>query len=270
MKKSKKKDSRKALIVGGVLAGVVAGAGALLLFARRASASSPSGAVRTSTLPESGAAADPGEVEALARVITSELGEGQRGSTPTVRAAMAYTVINRARAAHRSIAALVEPGGKPGAQGIKRPFSTAQIATARSTELATWVLNHPRGLDPTGKDADAIAAEVARADSGASDTERADLALWLFARPGEEPTGGAWDFWEPGAMDGYTAAGALYRSSGGSARDAAATGTHPKLWRFRHYKQSAAEVRARWTANGERVLFTLGPMEFLSAPGKRP
>jgi hypothetical protein len=84
------------------------------------------------------------EVEALARVITSEA----NGYSEAERTAIAWAVRNRARKRHVSIAKLVcSPTCGPCCQG--RPFSSARDATAINRELARRVLAAAASRDPT-------------------------------------------------------------------------------------------------------------------------
>ena len=84
------------------------------------------------------------EVEALARVITSEA----NGYTEAERTAIAWTVRNRAAKRRVSIAKLVcTPTCGPCCDG--RPFSSAREATATNRELARRVLAVPAAADPT-------------------------------------------------------------------------------------------------------------------------
>lgn len=83
------------------------------------------------------------EVEALARVITSEADRYSEAE----RTAIAWTVRNRARRRHTTIAKMVcNPCGK---QGHARPFSSAQRATLANLELARRVLDADDADDPT-------------------------------------------------------------------------------------------------------------------------
>ena len=84
------------------------------------------------------------EVEALARVIASEVGRG----TLAERVAIAWCARNRARVRGTMIARLVcSPCGK--SQGNRRPFSTMQPASPATRELAAIVLASPQSEDPT-------------------------------------------------------------------------------------------------------------------------
>jgi hypothetical protein len=88
----------------------------------------------------------PDEVEALARVITSEAGNGPLGE----RMALAWIARNRARARRPaiSIARLVcSPCGE--SSGNARPFSTRMPATPQNRELAALILASPQSEDPT-------------------------------------------------------------------------------------------------------------------------
>lgn len=283
--------ARSGAIIGGAVVGGVAIAGATLLLMRRASAAERAkaddkpeapgesaivggavhheadGASPEVPQPPMGPAATPtpAEVNALGRVIVSELGKGRL----IERVAIAYAVVNRARSRGLTIQALESPGGVWGQQLGARPFSSDQKSTGRARELAAWVLEHPRGLEKDGKDADAIAGEVLAADLQASDDERTELAAWMLKRAGEDPTGGAWAEWEPGLQDEFTARGILYRAGGGRTNDPKPAGTHPELWRFRAYTKSAATVSADWTQGGQRSLGMIGRIELWSAPSKR-
>jgi hypothetical protein len=87
----------------------------------------------------------PDDVEALARVITSEVGRG-----PIVeRVAIGWVARNRARKHGVGVARLVcQPCGK--SSGNRRPFSSARPATLENRELAALILASPQGDDPTG------------------------------------------------------------------------------------------------------------------------
>src|SRR5438477_58684 len=81
--------------------------------------------------------------------------------------------------------------------------------------LAGWVAAHPNGI-AASIDAGDLARELLAADPDATNDE--------LARADGEPTGGAWDFWEPDAQDQYTAKGILYRAAGGTAEDTSPRG----------------------------------------------
>ncbi len=86
------------------------------------------------------------DVEALARVISSEVGHGPLAE----RVAMGWIARNRAleRKGSASVAHLVcSPCGE--SSGNARPFSTRQPATASSRELAAMILASPQSEDPT-------------------------------------------------------------------------------------------------------------------------
>jgi len=88
----------------------------------------------------------PDEVEALARVITSETGSGPLAE----RVALGWIARNRARARQPavSIARLVcAPCGE--SSGNARPFSTRAPATAQNRELSALILASPQSEDPT-------------------------------------------------------------------------------------------------------------------------
>ncbi|HEX4352786.1 MAG TPA: hypothetical protein VHZ95_07735 [Polyangiales bacterium] len=85
------------------------------------------------------------EVEALARVITSEA----NGYSAEECTAIAWTVRNRARKRGVSIAKLVcSPNCGPCCNG--RPFSSAREPTDVNRELARRIIAAPDGDDPTG------------------------------------------------------------------------------------------------------------------------
>jgi hypothetical protein len=87
----------------------------------------------------------PDDVEALARVITSEAD----GYSEAERTAIAWAVCNRARKRGVSIAQLVcWPACGPCCNG--RPFSSARDATPTNRELARRVLATSPSKDPTG------------------------------------------------------------------------------------------------------------------------
>lgn len=197
----------------------------------------------------------PAQVNALARVLSSELERGQL----VERLAIAYTVVNRARKAGVSIFDLVGRGGW-GEQGPARPFSSRQPATVRSMALAGWVLAYPRGA-PIGSTTEDLRRELRAVDPRASNGELDAAAIFLARNPGGDPVGGAADFWEPGVQDDYTARGILYRAGGGRADDKTPQGSHPELFRFRRYKRSAQAIRAKWTAEGKRLLENVGRVE---------
>jgi hypothetical protein len=84
------------------------------------------------------------DVEALARVIQSEVGRG----TLAERLAIGWCARNRAAARSLSIARLVcSPCGK--SSGNARPFSTMLPGTTASRELAAVILASPQSEDPT-------------------------------------------------------------------------------------------------------------------------
>jgi hypothetical protein len=88
----------------------------------------------------------PDEVEAMARVITSEAGNGPLAE----RVALGWLVRNRARARRPavSVARLVcAPCGE--SSGNQRPFSTRMPATVQNRELAALILASPPSDDPT-------------------------------------------------------------------------------------------------------------------------
>ena len=88
----------------------------------------------------------PDDVEALARVITSEIGNG----TIAERVAIGWIARNLAREQRgsSSVARLVcSPCGE--SSGNARPFSTRQPATASNRELAAMILASPQSQDPT-------------------------------------------------------------------------------------------------------------------------
>lgn len=197
----------------------------------------------------------PAEVNALARVISSELERGQL----VERLAIAYTVVNRARKEGRSIFDLVGRSGW-GEQGPVRPFSSDQPATPRSLALATWVLAYPRGA-PVGATHEELRRELRSIDPRATGAELDAAAIFLTRNPGGDPVGGGTAFWEPGVQDDYTAKGILYRAGGGRADDKTPQGSRPELFRFRRYKRSAAAIRAKWTGEGQRLLESIGRLE---------
>lgn len=84
------------------------------------------------------------DVEALARVIRSEIGIG----TETQKLHVAWTVRNLARSRGQTIATMAcLPCGT---QGPARPVSSVQDATAKDRELARRVLVAGEVADPTG------------------------------------------------------------------------------------------------------------------------
>jgi hypothetical protein len=84
------------------------------------------------------------DVEALARIIQSEVGSGPLDE----RVAIAWVARNRARARGQTIARMVcQPCGK--SSGRARPFSSAQKATPKSRELAALILAALPVEDPT-------------------------------------------------------------------------------------------------------------------------
>jgi hypothetical protein len=87
-----------------------------------------------------------GEVEALARVITSEAAS----HTLAEKTAIAWAVRNAARKRHTSIAQMVCKGGACGPCCKGRPFSSARAGSARDRELAQKILSLPQSEDPTG------------------------------------------------------------------------------------------------------------------------
>jgi len=135
------------------------------------------------------------EVEALARVITSEA--GSKRYTDDERRAIAWTVRNRARRRKTTIARMVcQPCG-PCCKG--RPFSSARPATDATRRLAREVLAEPLERDPTN---------------------------------------GARAFFEPVVQDRLVAE----RRPG--------------------YRFTSAELRAKWSREGQRYLSTIGAFEF--------
>lgn len=133
------------------------------------------------------------EIEALARVITSEANRYSEAE----RIAIAWTVRNRARRRRTTIAQLVcNPCGH---QGRERPFSSAQRATTDNIELARRVLAADESEDPTGG---AVAffeprvqdRLVAEGRPGYRFTSAELRAKWQ--REGQEPRGtvGAFEF----------------------------------------------------------------------------
>lgn len=86
------------------------------------------------------------DVEALARVMTSELGSG----SDEERRAIGWCVRERASIAGKSIYDLEAPAGQWGEQGAHppRPFSSRQPANARDTALATDILLQPLSKNP--------------------------------------------------------------------------------------------------------------------------
>ena len=90
-----------------------------------------------------------GDVTALARTIASEVGRG----TPAERAAVAWTVRNRAERRGITVSRLVcMPWCGPQSEQSARlrPFSSAKEATADEMRLAAHVLAAPHTEDPTG------------------------------------------------------------------------------------------------------------------------
>ena len=132
--------TRRAGLLGWGL--VAAGGAALLLYSRRARASvvtppAPRGDLgRGDQLPQPAVTDD---LEALARVIASEVGRG----TDAERAAVGWTVRNRARRRGISIARLVcHPACGPQweAEGKLRPFSSARAASDAERRMAAGIL----------------------------------------------------------------------------------------------------------------------------------
>jgi hypothetical protein len=83
------------------------------------------------------------DVEALARVVTSEAGD----SSAAERTAIAWTVRNRARKQGTTVAQLVcTPCGR---QEAGRPFSSARAASVIDRALARRVLTAAPASDPT-------------------------------------------------------------------------------------------------------------------------
>lgn len=85
----------------------------------------------------------PDDIDALARVITSEAGSGSLAE----KRAIGWTVRNRAAKARKSIAQLVCAPCGPQEPG--RPFSSRQPATAEARRIAAEILAAPPGGDPT-------------------------------------------------------------------------------------------------------------------------
>ncbi len=141
------------------------------------------------------------EVECLARAIVSEAGRGEE----LEQRAIAWAVRNLAAARGQSIASLAcRPPGRQGerqANGRRRLFATRQRATQGARRIAREVLT---------------------------------------ASPGEDPTGGATNFFEPAVQDRLFAAGRLRRT--------------------------AEEIRRRWReVFGLELVATIGGWEFYRA-----
>ena len=117
----------------------------------------------------------------------------------------------------------------------------------------------PRG--PGRANHEDLRTEIRAFDPRASNGELDAAALFLSRNPGGDPVGGATAFWQPGEQDDYTAKGILYRAGGGRADDKTPQGSHPERFRFRRYKRSAASVRAKWSAEGQRLLESIGRIE---------
>jgi len=138
------------------------------------------------------------EVECLARAIVSEAGRGPAAE----QRAIAWAVRNLAASRRRSIASLAcSPPGRQGERqldGSRRLFATRQRATQSARRIAREVLTAP---------------------------------------PGEDPTNGATNFFEPAVQDRLFAAGRLRRS--------------------------ADEIRERWrNVFGWELVATIGGWEF--------
>ena len=130
--------------------GVVAG-GAAALFAWLALRQPDGEPADSSGMGSAGAAAPAGsagsalsdnEVEALARVVASEVGSGTRAE----QEAVAWAVRNRFRG--KSIRAVEHPWRAQ--RGSKPPFSSARPASAGHALVAREVLAADQALDPTG------------------------------------------------------------------------------------------------------------------------
>lgn len=132
------------------LLAVGAGAVGVAMLVRRRQRLAMPASKRTDSAPPGDAPPEPhpataiDEVDALARVMTSE---ADRYTEPE-RTAIAWSVRNRARKRRTSIANLVcSPSCGPCCQG--RPFSSARPATAINRQLAANVLAAPLADDPT-------------------------------------------------------------------------------------------------------------------------
>jgi hypothetical protein len=136
------------------------------------------------------------EVEALARVITSEAGSSRY--TDEERRRIAWVVRNRAHRRGTTIAHLVcSPCGP---QGKARPFASSQAATPASRQLAHEVLAAPANADPTAGSLAFFEPRVqdqlvASGRPGYRFTSAALRDKWQ--REGQRPTGavGAFEFW---------------------------------------------------------------------------
>lgn len=86
------------------------------------------------------------DAEALARVMTSELGSGSDDE----RRAIGWCVRARATLTGTSIYAMEAPGGSYGEQGAHppRPFSSRQVPTSRDRTLADEILSSPLTANP--------------------------------------------------------------------------------------------------------------------------
>jgi hypothetical protein len=167
-------------------------------------------------------AVDENDVAALGRVIVSELGSG----TADEKAAIAWTVRQRAIAKGLSIYVLEAPGGDYGEQGSARPFSSAQAATSGSVEFARTILSQPLDASP-----------------------------WPAAR----------QFFEPGAQDQLFQMGMRYRAGGGACGDSAPRGGSPGDFRGRCYFHDAQSIRDKWTAQGDVLVANVGRLELWTA-----
>jgi hypothetical protein len=123
----------------------IAGVGALSLLALRGSVSLPDlGRRRNRNDEPPPRASDLDEIEALGRVIASEVEDYSLKE----KVAVAWAVRNRARREGKSIARLVcSPRCGP-QRG--RPFSSARPANDETRQIAAVVLHAPQDLDPTG------------------------------------------------------------------------------------------------------------------------
>jgi hypothetical protein len=215
-----------------VLVFAALGIGLVLFFQRDAGAASPEGG-DSAPPDESGGivgggdqggpvAVDELEVAALGRVIVSELGSG----TADEKAAIAWTVRQRAQAKQVTIYALEAPGGAYGEQGSARPFSSAQAATSGALDFARGILSQPLSASP-----------------------------W--------PAAG--QFFEPGAQDQLYAMGTRYRAGGGACGDSGPRGSSPGDYRGRCYFHDAQSIRDKWTAQGDVQIAIVGRIELWTA-----
>jgi len=139
-------------------------------------------------------AEDLDEIEALARVITSEAD----GHTLAERAAVGWAVRNRARRRGTTIARMVcTPECGPCCDG--RPFSAARSPKHGDRELAAYILAAPQEMDPTGG-ASAIlepALQDRLAANGVAGHRPSEDVRRKWAASGQKYLGtvGRWELW---------------------------------------------------------------------------